>query len=363
MNINFTGPCNFSGYGISGLNILLNLDKLEHNVAWWPIGGTQADKSHHEILQKCMTNQQTFDRDSSSIRLWHQFDLAQHVGKGQKYNFTFFELDKFRPNEIIHLQSGNHVIVSSQWARWIVLKETNLSPEEVHVVPLGVDRTIFNENKSILPINTENKPCVFLSVGKIELRKCSDIIIETFNDAFEITDNVELWMMWENPHPKIQEQLPEWRAMVQNSKLADKIKLIPYMQTHQEVGEVMKLADCGVFPSKAEAWNLELLEMMSCGKQIITTNFSGHTEFVSDENSYLIQIDKVEPAYDGIWFHGDVGNWASFDEPQKETLIQHMRTVHKLKQSGELKLNEAGIQTAKEFSWTNTAQTLIDVIK
>ena len=360
MNINFTSPCNQTGYGYSGLNILLNLDKLGHNVSWWPIGGTQAEQKHHDVLQKCMNNQQSFDSQAPSIRLWHQFDLAQHAGGGFRYNFTFFELDKFRPNEIIHLESGDRLIVSSQWARWIILKETKLSPEEVHMVPLGVDRTIFNDNKNILPMEGTKKPYVFLNVGKLEIRKGHDVLIEAFNEAFEENDNVELWMMWESQHPNIQKQLPEWKTLVDNSKLAGKIKLLPQVGTQQEVAAIMQAADCGVFPAKAEAWNLELLEMMSCGKQIIATNFSGHTEFVNSQNSLLIEIDETEPAFDGVWFHGDVGNWAAFGEHQKEQLITHMR--HFCKAGDQFPENDGGIQTAKDFSWKNSAQKLVEII-
>jgi len=362
MNINFTGPCNRTGFGVSGLNILLSLDKLGHKVSWWPIAGIDADNCHHELLQKLIKNQETFDANAPSIRLWHQFDLAQHVGRGKRYGFTFFELDKFRPNEKNHMESCDEIIVSSGWAKWIVQRETSLAPDEIHVVPLGVDRTIFNEHKNIIPINKKqnDKPYVFLNVGKIELRKSSDIIIECFNDTFETTDNVELWMMWESPHPKIQEQLPEWKIMVENSKLADKIKLLPYVQTQQEVAAVMKESDCGVFPAKAEAWNLELLEMMSCGKHVIATDFSGHTEFVNEGNALLIQIDEMEPAFDGVWFHGDVGNWAKFDDSQKEQLIFHMRYAYNNKD--ELISNTGSIQTAKEFSWKNTAEKLIEAI-
>lgn len=362
MNINITSPCNTSGYGVAGLNILINLDRLGNKISWWPIGGVDAPPKYHELLQKFIRNQQNFDANAPSVRLWHQFDLAQHVGRGQRYGFTFFELDKFRPDEKIHLESQDYIIVSSGWAKWIIQRETNLAPDEIHIVPLGVDRTIFNDNKNILPINKKqsNKPYKFLIIGKLEIRKGYDVLIECFNDAFETTDNVELQMMWENPHPKIQEQLPEWKIMVENSKLADKIKLLPYVQTQQEVATVMKEANCGVFPAKAEAWNLELLEMMSCGKHVITTNFSGHTEFVNEGNAFLIQIDETELAYDGVWFHGDVGNWAKFEEPQKEQLISHMKYVYNNRD--DLSDNLGGIETTKKFSWKNTAEILAKVI-
>jgi hypothetical protein len=98
---------------------------------------------------------------------------------------------------------------------------------------------------------------------------------------------------------------------------------------------------------------------MACGKHVIITNYSAHTEFCNTKNSYLIDIDELEPAYDGKWFNGKVGSWAKIGQDQIEQTINHMRTVHSLKQDGQLKVNEEGIKTSKEFTWENTAKEIL----
>ena len=118
----------------------------------------------------------------------------------------------------------------------------------------------------------------------------------------------------------------------------------------------MAQCDCGVFPARAEGWNLELLEMMSCGKQVIAKNYSAHSEFCNEKNCNLIEIDELEDAYDGKWFRGQ-GEWANLGEPQIEQLISHMQTVHSTKS-----LNTEGIKTATRFSWENTAKEIINAI-
>jgi glycosyltransferase involved in cell wall biosynthesis len=123
----------------------------------------------------------------------------------------------------------------------------------------------------------------------------------------------------------------------------------------------MRQVDCGVFPVKAEGWNLELLELLSCGKNVITTNYSGHTEFTNSKNSYLVEINELEPAYDVIWFHGQ-GNWAKIGDKQKDSFAEKMKYVHSLKQNGELGLNIAGIETARQFSWERTAREILNGI-
>ena len=124
----------------------------------------------------------------------------------------------------------------------------------------------------------------------------------------------------------------------------------------------MRQADCGVFPSRAEGWNLEAIEMLACGKELIATDYSAHTEFCTDENSRLIQIEEKETAYDGIWFHGQ-GSWAAINPLQVEQLVEHMRAVHKKKQETGKIYNENGVETAKKFNWKKTADVILENIE
>ena len=90
----------------------------------------------------------------------------------------------------------------------------------------------------------------------------------------------------------------------------------------QQVYNIMSQVDCGVFPSRGEGWNLELLEMMSAGKHVVATDYSAHTEFCTKENSGLVSISDVEPAFDGKWFFGQ-GNWAKISAHENESLHEN----------------------------------------
>lgn len=219
------------------------------------------------------------------------------------------------------------------------------------MVPLGVDTEIFTPKMSI------RKPTIFLNCGKWEVRKGHKELIEAFNSAFKPSDNVELWLMCDNPFLK-PEQTEYWTNMCRYSKLSSKIRILPRVESDIQVADIMKQADCGVFPARAEGWNLEALEMLSCGKQLIATDYSGHSEFLTEANSFLLPINSVESAFDGIWFHGQ-GNWGKLDKNTTDELINKMQLVHDRKQSGQLELNMAGIETAKNLTWRNTAETIV----
>jgi len=47
---------------------------------------------------------------------------------------------------------------------------------------------------------------------------------------------------------------------------------------------------------------------------------------------------------------------------QENVVIEYMRDVHRLKQGGQLMVNNNGIETANKFSWKNTVDKLLEAI-
>ena len=106
---------------------------------------------------------------------------------------------------------------------------------------------------------------------------------------------------------------------------------------------------------------LPILEMMACGKQIVTTDYSGNTEFCTKDNSLLVDIKELEDAHDFImpqWFHGQ-GQWASIGMDQFDQFVYNMQSIHNKKQNRDNLFNRNGVETAKNFSWENSAKTIV----
>ena len=347
--INLTAPINNLGYGIAGYNILKQLHSRD-GVALYPIG-TPDIMPDMSIVEECIRNQKNANTSCPSVRLWHQHDLMHHVGKGTHVGFPVFELNKFSPEEVSSLSHCDKIFVCSKWAADVIENNTSFKKSNIHVVPLGVDRTIFKERPLSRP------QTIFFNCGKWEIRKGHDILVECFNKAFNYNVNVELWMMCDNPFPNVNNE--EWINKYKSSRMGDKIRIIPRQKTQKDVYNIMAQTDCGIFPARAEGWNLELLEMMSCGKHVIATDYSGHTEFCTTDNTHLIKIDNLETAYDGVWFDGSKGFWAEISENQKDQTVEYMRSIYVRKNDGSLSPNLAGIKTATKFSWKNSVDELL----
>tara|TARA_R110000824_G_scaffold187701_3_gene368963 strand:+ start:190 stop:1314 length:1125 start_codon:yes stop_codon:yes gene_type:complete len=360
-SINLSCPINQLGYGLSGLNITKSLMELKQDVALFPIGNIEAPDEYTEMLKSAIGSGRTPDWKAPSIKMWHQHDMSQFIGNGTKYGFPIFELDRFTDLELHHLHYLDNWMVTSEWGKGIIveglskIRGEDYVKEHTHVVPLGVDRQVFRESTS------HKEETIFFNCGKWEVRKGHDILVKAFNEAFNEDDNVELWMMCDNPFYPEEENF-KWERLYRSSKLGEKVRIIPRQKTQQDVYNVMTQTDCGVFPARAEGWNLELLEMMSCGKNVIATNYSAHTEFCNDNNCLLVETEEKEDAVDGFWFRGQ-GQWASIKEKEISSLAEHMRTVHEQKKADNLKMNQSGVDTAKQFSWKNSAQKVIEAIE
>jgi len=355
MNLNVFAPVtNCTSYGLVSINLLRHL-KDNYDITLFTTGQVTVDDEQDKYwLKTCIDRQEDIDQTAPYIRIYHQFDLASRIGRGFFVGFPIFELTHFNKRELGHLKTPDILVVASHWAKEIIKNELGI---EAKVVPLGVDTNIFDYKRPIPENLKPTKPtCIFLNIGKWEYRKGHDFLINCFVKAFNHSDSVELWLC---PHNffinKQQEQ--EWLGKYR-CKLSDKIKIFPRLTTQLEVADLISACTAMVQPSRAEGFDLPLIEGLSMKKWAIATNYAAHTEFCTPENSMLINVDKLELARDDTFFREGTGEWAHLGKSQEEQTINYMREIYDRFHSTGLTPNEAGRKTAEKFSWKNSAEKL-----
>jgi len=361
--ISIYGPINGLSYGLVTINLVNALSNLGEAIDLYPINpqNIECEPQYQDNIKKCLENAKSFNEYGPAIKIWHQWDFSIFPKNDCRIGFPIFELDQLTKLEQHNLNSLKFVFVCSKWAENVCINSNIFS--QVEVIPLGVDLNIFN-NTNI----RKNNKTIFLNVGKWEKRKGHDILSQAFNAAFEEKDKVELWMMPSNPFLS-PEKTAEWENLYKNSKLFSKIRFLPRQNSQNELQYIYNSANFGVFPSRAEGWNLPALESMACGTIPIITNYSAHTEFCNNENSLLIEGNEVEPAIDNQWFvpgnQVNNGNWFKFGDSQMEQLIENFRTAHRLNIEKSTKLDEMRnkcLETGKKFTWENSAKSIISAI-
>jgi glycosyltransferase involved in cell wall biosynthesis len=355
MNINLSAPINQLGYGVVGTNLLLELSKL-NNVCLWPIGPIDCEEKLIPSIKSNLKNAGSFDYDAPSLRVWHQWDMGLNVGRGKKYGLTFFEMDNLKPNEKHSLDFLDKIFVCSDWAKEVVVK-SGINESKVKVIRLGVDQSIFKE------CEIDNvKTTRLLSIGKWEIRKGHDLILDILENTFTPEDDFKLIMCCSNPFLS-QEEQDQWISYYEKSKFFDKIVVLKNrLKTQNDVYDLMKKSDIGIFPYRAEAWNLELAEMLSIGKNCIATNYSGPTEYAIESGCYLINPQGTESANDLKWFDGSA-SWAKLGQNYVDDFSKQLKELHIKKQSGNLKKNISGIEFFKNHTWENACKQIVEEIQ
>lgn len=340
----------YTGYGITGYNLWKQIHNLNKNSSLFPIGHVNPENGWDtDCISQGINNRQNFNTDTPCLKLWHGNDFFTRVhGNGKYGGLSFFEVDKLTEIEKHSYNLLDTIFMPSQWAK-NVLQDNDIN-KNIIVSPMGVDTSVFN---AVLPEDKKTQNTyVFINIGKFEIRKGHDILVDVFNNAFNENDDVELWMINHNPFLN-KEQTDNWMNLYKSSKLSSKIRFFPRIPDQKTLARIMSYSDCGVFPSRAEGWNNEAIEMMAMDKPIIITNYSAHTQFCNKDNSYLVDIDNTEPAIDDMWFNGH-GNWACITQKQIDQFIDYMRYVYK----NNIRDNTNGLKTAINLSWYNTANII-----
>lgn len=136
------------------------------------------------------------------------------------------------------------------------------------------------------------------------------------------------------------------------------VVLLHKMLSRQQILGLHKAGDCLVLPHKAEGWSCTAFESMAMGKPTICTRFGGNTEFMSDDNSFLLDY-QLTPVAGMPWgLYNGKGMWA---EPSLEHLKAQMRYVYEHQDEAKKKALK-GREDVKRYSWENIGKKIVDTL-
>lgn len=206
---------------------------------------------------------------------------------GLKIAFTMNESTEFPQHFVNQLQKFNEVWVPSKWQKQCLIKQ-NFLEEKIKIVPLGVDSNTFNlKNKNL------RKKFTFGIFGRWDQRKSTKVMIQCFKQLFGDNENVELILSVDNPFDI--DGLKNTENRLQHFNLQSKnIKVLNFLSREDYI-DCLKSIHVFLSCSKAEGWNLPLIEAMACGVPSIYSECSGQLEF-AESYGIPIKIKTVEKA-------------------------------------------------------------------
>jgi len=354
----FRGPINSLSFGNVTYNFLREMYRKQLNVAIFPIGDEikleafdKIEKDFQEwIVSRVQNRFHIVKKDMPTLTMWHLNGADLRVTPNQ-YLYTFYEVDEptLVEQSISNLQ--NKTIFSTSHAAECF---KNSGCNNTCSIPIGFDEDFKPTEKSYLPNKVH-----FGLMGKFEKRKNTANIIKAWIKKYGNNYNYQLSCCITNPFFK-QEQMNQILGNLFEGKTYGNINFIPYLKTNSEVNEFMNAIDIDLTGlSGAEGWNLPAFNSTCLGKWSIVMNHTSHKDWANKDNCILVEPDKKEPIYDGVFFHqGHPYNQGNMYSISEDKMIDAFEKAEKI--SG--KLNKKGVNLIKEFNYKNSLNKILETI-
>ncbi len=231
----------------------------------------------------------------------------------------FWELEKF-PDAWRHaLDRVDEVMVSTDFIRHAVAAVTD---KPVWSAPLPIDQSP-DSGLIRADFGLDEDDFIFLcsfDFNSFLARKNPRAAIEAFRRAFaDRRPNVKLLVKSSNGH-RHPEKL---RALLNAAGADERIILRDEVIDREDLGALQRCVDAYVSLHRAEGFGLGLAECMRLGKPAIATAWSGNMEFMTADNSCLVDYQLV-PVGEGEYLHPEGQRWAEASVDHAAELMRRL---------------------------------------
>lgn len=221
---------------------------------------------------------------------------------------------------------------SQVWVPTVFNRETfihsGVVPEKIRVVPGGIDASLYDPAGYPGLRTARDFGFCFFSVFDFTPRKGWDLLLRAYFEEFAADEDVCLVVKVVNFFGKgitADERIREFIAKNGYHHTAS-IVLIENECSDDELRRLYAGSDAFVLASRGEGWGRPYMEAMAFGLPTIGTRWSGNTEFMNDENSFLVDIDGLEPC-ERVWSDMPIYKGHQWAVPSLRSLRQRMREV------------------------------------
>ncbi len=310
---------------------------------------------------KYLSELKNYDGGTNIDFYLHCPPFNRHKSRSYKIGYFYWEADRlpnFWANSINVL---NEIWAPCELVKTACLKAGYRGP--IKVVPTPVRE--FNLNNKIgIPAMFSNDYMLsddvykFYSIFQWHERKGYKELLKAYLSEFSTDDNVVLILkvnplvIGGNDENKIMSDILKIKTFI-GKKAQPPIFLSKKIIKREDISALHASADCYVSPHHGEGWGMPIHDAMYAGKQIITTQFGGVTEYLSDKSAHIIN-HKLKPVTGMEWspLYGPYQLWA---QPNLNHLSGLMRDVY-LNSSKYKDKESAAAEIARSMSIANMAE-------
>lgn len=232
----------------------------------------------------------------------------------------------------------------------------------IYMIPHGVDSQLVDAKP--LEISGTEKTFNFLSVFQWQNRKAPEVLLNAFWQEFTSKDKVSLVLKtyWGNNGIKahqrqVRDTIISYKNAIGYTDTAP-IYFTGSLFSETDMHSLYNSADIFVLPSRGEGVGLPYLESMNFGVPCIATGWGGQTDFINDDNGYLIDYklvsthDSKDGAISQNFYH-------LFTEDMKwaEANVSHLRKIMRHVYENQDEVKAKGLKAKESVSsqtWDNS---------
>lgn len=272
---------------------------------------------------------------------------------------TMFETDRIPDGWVERCNALDEVWVPTEFNRR-TFAETGVKAWKLRVVRAGVDTELFRPDTKPLNI-PQTRSFNFLSVFDVQPRKGSDLLLRAYLSEFKEDEDVALILKISQHSDQSTDPVAQISYFIEKQVglRLEKCPLILLLNRYLSQADMAALyatADAFVLPTHGEGYGRPLMEALASELPVIATRWSGQLDFMREENSYLIDIERLVPAStEEEIFAGHL--WA---QPSIDHLRQLMRRVFSDRAEADKRARQGRKDMIANWDWGITAPLWVD---
>lgn len=167
-----------------------------------------------------------------------------------------------------------------------------------------VDTSIFDIRENG---KTDDKPTHILFIGSMgnDEVKGVNYLLKAFSLLAKTKDNVSLHLIGDGV------KRTEYESMATSLEIDRHCKFYGRMDKG-DVAKMLQSSSFFVLPSRYETFGTVIIEALSCGKPVVTTDRGGQKEIINSDNlGRIVRCEDVESLYEGLKYMSD--NYKTYD--------------------------------------------------
>ena len=281
------------GYAKVNRNLVYGLANQGLRVGYEALSSSFNDLNRNE-LRKLQSS--TVKTGKNAIVIDSMIPTFGNEGFG-KYKILYTTIEAGTvPDQFIDIANQyNEVWVTSDFCAE-VMKKCGYK-KEIFVLPDAVDNQNYTEDVDPYEFNPPLNPFVFVSVFGWSYRKGYDALLKAYLQEFNGDDPVSLLLISRyqakaNKSDFIRDEIDKFIKKYGGDN-PPHIARYPKKIPEDVMPKIYKACNAYVLLTRGEGFSLTPCEASLCGLPVISTNISGHTMFLNNNNSTLVNVDEI----------------------------------------------------------------------